>query len=196
MTCRDLQEAQSNHLALVLRQKASELPLSRQDSVDISDLNGTELCLKESVKSSPRTNPKWLDRVQRTSESWLNFGLAVLNYRITDLENSCFDDTVSDEKVFKRNEQRIDFHLRWAQWLLRRGHRLQCTGIYGDWQYSFRTFRYIPKDALIVDFCMAGDVLNVQKLFAKRLASPHDRVELEDEDWSLLHVSHLNISRK
>ncbi len=29
---------------------------------------------------------------------------------------------------------------------------------FGSWQYSFRTFRYIPIDALIVDFCFAGDV--------------------------------------
>ena len=113
----------------------------------------------------------------------------MLGYRLTNLEVSYSYKTAYNEKLFKRHEQRVVFDLGLAKWLLRRGFRVECTGLYGDWQRSFRTFRYIPRNALIVEFCQTGDILNVQKMFAKRLASPHDRVAFEDDDWSLLHVS-------
>ena len=57
-----------------------------------------------------------------------------------------------------------------------------------------------------MDFCLEGDIANVQKMFDKGLASPFDRVmyryenkrksldgndqvKSTCEDWSLLHVS-------
>ena len=51
--------------------------------------------------------------------------------------------------------------------------------MYGSWQYNFRTFRYISHDALIVEYCIDGDITNVQKMVGKGLASPCDRVMYE-----------------
>ena len=106
---------------------------------------------------------------------------------VTTEQESILREESGDERRISARRTRYD--LRIAQWLLSRGFSWQSFGIYGSWQHSFRTFRYIPKSSLIVDLCIEGDLANVQKVFEKRLASPFDRVAYQDEDWSLLHVS-------
>ena len=100
-----------------------------------------------------------------------------------------------NERSMKARRTRYD--LRLAQWLLTRGFSWQTSGIYDSWKYSFRTFRYIPRDALIIDLCIEGDTANVQRMFDKGLASPFDRVRMWGyEDWSLLHVSHQSLAAR
>ena len=91
------------------------------------------------------------------------------------------------------NERRIlarrtRYDIRIAQWLFSRGFSWQSSNTYGSWKHSFRTFKYVSKDSLILDFCREGDVANVQRMFEKGLASPFDRVCHGSDDLSLLHV--------
>ena len=123
----------------------------------------------------------------RQEESAYNFGFAVLKFVGTEQESVLVEDSGNNRSIKTR---RTRYDLRLAQWLLTRGFSWQTSGIYGSWKHSFRAFRYIPRDALIIDFCIEGDVANVQKMFDKGLASPFDRVTMWGYgDWSLLHVS-------
>ena len=133
----------------------------------------------EARRSSQRRRTKQVERAY-------NLGLAIIRCVTAEQDSVLVEDSGNKESITAR---RTRYDLCLAQWLLTRGFSWQTSGIYGSWQYSFRTFRYIPEDALIVDFCIEGDVANVQRMFDKGLASPFDRVRYEDEDWSLLHVS-------
>lgn len=116
-----------------------------------------------------------------------NFGVAMLRIVTTKQESVLVEESGNERRTSAR---RIRYDIRIAQWLLSRGFLWESFGIYGrSWQHNFRTFRYIPSDSLIIDFCKDGDVANVQRMFDKGLASPFDRVAFEDEDWSLLHFS-------
>ncbi len=96
----------------------------------------------------------------------------------TEYESVLTDGTGNERRIPSRRT-RYDFRI--AQWLLSRGFTWQSFGMYGSWQYSFRTFRYIPHDALVVEYCIDGDLTNVQKMFDEGLASPFDRVMYEHE---------------
>ena len=141
-------------------------------------------CLNPKGTSQARRRPKHNRRLQQ--ERTYNLGLAILRLVSTEQESSLIDESGNEQKVPARRNR---FDLRVPQWFLSRGFSWESFSIYSGWQYSFRTFRYIPHDSLIVDFCTQGDLANVQKLFAKGLASPFDRVRRENDDWSLLHVS-------
>lgn len=137
-------------------------------------------------KPSPQaTRPSRRGRAKRYERAY-NFGLAVLRFVTTEQESVLVEESGSERRVLAWQTR---YDLRLAQWLLSHGFSWQTYGIYGSWQYSFRAFRYVPSDALIVDFCVDGDVANVQRMFEKGLASPFDRVRYQREDWSLLHVS-------
>lgn len=141
-------------------------------------------------KPSPQaTCPPRRSRVKQHERAY-NFGLAVLRFVTTEQESVLVEESGRERRVPARQTR---YDLRLAQWLLSHGFSWQIYGIYGSWQYSFRTFRYVPRDALIVDLCVDGDVANVQRMFEKGLASPFDRVRYQDEDWSLLHVSSASI---
>lgn len=135
--------------------------------------------------SSQATRPLRRSRAKQYERIY-NFGLAVLRFVTTEQESVLVEESGSERRV-PAWQNRYD--LRLAQWLLSHGFSWQTSGIYGSWQYSFRTFRYVSSDALIVEFCVDGDVANVQRMFEKGLASPFDRVRYQSEDWSLLHVS-------
>ena len=140
------------------------------------------------LKASPPTIRKPRLSTTRQEARAYNFGLAMLRFISTEQQSVLSDETGVKRRIPAR-QSRYDFRL--AQWLLSRGFSWQSFGIYGSWQYNFRTFRYIPEDSLIVHSCGKGDLANVQRLFDKGLASPFDRVDMEDlGDWSLLHVSH------
>lgn len=146
--------------------------------------------LVELVSFSPTASPQAPRRPKhrtKQQERTYNFGLAMLRLVATEQESTFVEESGNERKIPSR---RIRYDLRLAQWLLSRGFSWQSFGNYGSWQYSFRTFRYIPEDSLIVDFCVEGDLANVQRMFDKGMASPFDRVEDDDlGDWSLLHVS-------
>ena len=162
-----------------------------------------EPLIPAALPQAPRRPKHRTTQQKRVYES----GLAVLRFVTTEQES-----VITDESGIERSipAHRTRYDLRIAQWLLYRGFSWQSFGMYGNWQYSFRTFRYISEDTLIVDFCREGDIANVQKMFDKGLASPFDRVmyrykrEVRDslngdtvesvcEDWSLLHVSSENL---
>ena len=131
-----------------------------------------------------------------------NFGVAMLRLITVEQESIHKEDSGDERKIPAR---RIRYDLCIAKWLFSRGFSWEFFGIYGNWQYSFRTFRSIPKNALIVDFCKEGDLINAQRMFEKGPASPFDRVKYEceerlldggtyryEEEWSLLHVGCAN----
>lgn len=43
------------------------------------------------------------------------------------------------------------------------------------WKFSLQPFRAVPEDALIFDLCRDGNILAVQRMLSKGLASPWDR---------------------
>lgn len=55
------------------------------------------------------------------------------------------------------------------------------------WQYKIQTFRAVPYDSLIFDFCEKGNLDGVRTLLGRREASPWD---VNPEGWTPLHVSH------
>ncbi len=139
-------------------------------------------------KASPPTIPKLRLNTTRQEARAYNFGLAMLRFISTEQESVLSDETGVERRMPAR-QSRYDFRL--AQWLLSRGLSWQSFCKYGSWQYTFRTFRYIPKDSMVVKFCKKGDLANVQRMFDEGLASPFDRVDRGIlGDWSLLHVSH------
>lgn len=143
-------------------------------------------------KPSPQdARPSRRSRAKQHERAY-NFGLAVLRFVTTEQESVLVEESGTERRV---PAQQTRYDLRLAQWLLSHGFSWQISGIYGSWQYNFRTFRYIPSDALIVGFCVGGDVANVQRMFEKGLASPFDRVRHQSEEWSLLHVSSSSLLR-
>ena len=218
---REVQEAGFKYLSLGLGPQNPPLSakINRQ-SLDTSTVTSTNESLvpetrllqpipkspAEVMSFSPTVSPQAPCRPKhRTTqqERAYNFGLAMLRLVTTEQESFLTDESGNERRTASRRNR---YDLRIAQWLLSRGFTWQSFGMYGSWQYSFRTFRYISNDALIVDYCIDGDLKNVQKLFDKGLASPFDRVMIEDEleyqisdgsirveyeceDWSLLHVS-------
>ena len=152
----------------------------------------------EMMSFDPTASPQAPRSLQRKTtkqeEGAYNFGLAMLRFVSTEQEYVSVGDSGNERRIPARRT-RCDLGI--AQWLLSRGFSWQSSGTYGNWQYSFRTFRYVPHDALIVDFCREGDTANVQRMFDKGLASPFDRVRYEGEnwsqDWSLLHVSRVSL---
>ena len=138
-------------------------------------------------EAAPPANCRPHRRMIKQEQRTYNLGLAILRLVATELETSTVEESGNKRRI---SAQRTRCDLRMAQWLVSRGFSWQTFNVYGSWHYSFRTFRYIPEDALIVDFCIEGDVANVQRMFEKGLASPLDRVRRTKQgDWSLLHVS-------
>ena len=159
-----------------------QLTSEAQDEAWVSHLKAPP----EAPRPSQRRRTKQVGRAY-------DLGLAVLRYVAAEQESVLVEDSGKERSITTR---RTRYDLRLAQWLLTRGLSWQTAGIYGSWQHSFRMFRYIPEDALIVDFCIEGDVANVHRMFEKGLASPFDRVRYEDEDWSLLHVSSVRLLKQ
>lgn len=141
------------------------------------------------LTASPQAPHRPKHRTAHQKVRACNLGLAMLRLITTDQESILIEESGNERRIPTR---RTRYDLRIAQWLLSRGFSWQFFGTYGSWQHNFRTFQYVPEDSLIVDFCIEGDLANVQKMFEKGLASPFDRVAYEDEDWSLLHVSCVN----
>lgn len=205
---RELQEAGFKSLSLSLRPNelpqqatSNEQTLAMPSTASAKENLVTETrppqavpnSLVELVSFNPTASPQAARRPKHHTmqgERVYNFGLAMLRLVTTEQESLLIEDSGNAGRTPAR---RTRYDLRIAQWLLARGISWQSFGVYGSWKYSFRTFRYIPEDALVVDFCKEGDLVNVQRMFEKGLASPYDRVVFEREEWSLLHVSHTNV---
>lgn len=209
-----MQEAGFKSLSMSLRPKDSALqtttsaqflemsataPTNENSVIRTQEVEPTEKSPVAMVSFDPKASPQASHSSQRKTtkqeEGAYNFGLAMLRFVSTEQESVFVGDS-GDERRIPARRTRYDLHI--AQWLLSRGFSWQSSGIYGSWKYSFRTFRYIPHDAPIVDFCLEGDIANVQRMFDKGLASPFDRVRWEPKywgggDWSLLHVGRTSL---
>ena len=203
---REMQEAGFKSLSLSLRSRnpalqvknsGQYLDVSFSTSADEGLASETRLLkpildspvdlLSFNPAASPQTpcRPKQRTTQQRRA---YNFGIAMLRLVTTEQESILVEVSNNERRI---SAKRIRYDIRIARWLLSRGFLWESFGMYSrSWQHSFRTFRYIPEDSLMIDFCREGDVANVQRMFNKGLASPFDRVAKEDEDWSLLHVSY------
>ena len=173
-------------LEMVTAAPLNEISVNEIQKLQLTPKSSVEagVCDLEAPPEAPRPSRR---RKTKQMERAYDLGLAVVRYVTAEQESVSVEETGKERSITAR---RTRYDLRLAQWLLTHGFSWQSSSIYGSWQYSFRTFRYIPLDALIVDFCVEGDVANVQRMFDKGLASPFDRVRYnEDEDWSLLHVS-------
>jgi hypothetical protein len=101
--------------------------------------------------------------------------------------------TSSDrETVDNRNltEHKTVFTCHSARWLLRRGFDsgidvLIMKAIQG-WQYQMRTFRVVPYDSLIFEFCSNGNLDGLRSLLVRKEASPRD---MNSYGWNPLHMS-------
>lgn len=196
---REMQEAGFRSLSLSLRPKGLALQATgneqphemsttastKEDLVIVPKSPVELVCFNPTASPQAPRRPKHRTTQQDKAKAY-NFGLAMLRFVTTEQESILVEESGTERKIPTR---RTRYDLRIAQWLLSRGFSWQSFGMYGSWQHSFRTFRYIPLDALIVHFCIEGDLANVQRMFEKGLASPFDRVSYENEDYSLLHVS-------
>lgn len=178
-------EATSNdkYLAMSNAASAENLVIEKQPQQPIRNPPVKLLSFNSKASSQAPRGPKYHTTQQ---ERAYNFGLAMLRLVTTEQESILREDSGDERRISAR---RTRYDLRIAQWLLSRGFSWQSFGVYGSWQHSFRTFRYIPESSLIVDLCIEGDLANVQKVFEKGLASPFDRVAYQYGDFSLLHVS-------
>lgn len=202
---REIQEAGFKSLSLSLRPKGPALQaigigqslISKSTTSESEDLV-VETPLLQSIPNSrgeivsfdpmasPQATCQQKHRTTQQEKGAYNLGFAILRLITMEQESILIKGSGKERRI---SAQRTRCDLRIAQWLWSRGFSWQSFGVYGSWQHSFRTFRYIPANALIVEFCCEGDLANVQRMFDKGLASPFDRVAFRDEDWSLLHVS-------
>jgi hypothetical protein len=87
-------------------------------------------------------------------------------------------------------EYESHFVLHPAQWLLRWGVSfgvdMAITKSIHGWKNNIRTFRAVPDNSLIFDFCKTGNTMGVKSLLARGDASPWDTNSL---GWTPLHVS-------
>ena len=169
-------------------------PMNEHSAIETPPPNSLPSSSVELVSSYPalfsQAACRTKHRTTQQSERAYSFGFAMLRLLSAEQESIFLEESGKERRVPAR---RTRYDVRIAQWLSSRGFSWHSYGTYGSWQRSFRTFQYVPKDSLIVDFCRQGDVANVQKMFETGLASPFDRVhydnKVEREDWSLLHVS-------
>ncbi|KAE8381609.1 ankyrin repeat-containing domain protein [Aspergillus bertholletiae] len=91
----------------------------------------------------------------------------------------------STSNIESESEKRT-FKLRFARWFRFGIIELQALKQWGSWIYQLRHYHVIPSDSLLFQFCLDGDLTNVQRLFSKRLASPFD---LSPKGQTVLHYS-------
>lgn len=169
--------------------EVQDLVTQNQSSRPKPDSPAEMVSSRPTAPSQAARRPKY--RTTHQESRTYNFGLAMLQLVEAEQESILTNGSGNQGRLPKR---RTRYDLRIVQWLLSRGFSWQSFGVYGNWQHSFRTFRYIARNARVVKLCRRGDVPSVQKMFEQKMASPYDRVVriLENgrvEEWSLLHVS-------
>lgn len=94
------------------------------------------------------------------------------------------------ESEFDHYEYETHFILHPAQWLLQWGVNfgldMAITKSVQGWKNSMRTFRAVPDNSLIFEFCKSGNTMGVRSLLSRGEASPWDTNSL---GWTPLHVS-------
>ena len=100
-----------------------------------------------------------------------------------------------DQNSTDRYEDENSYTIRPARWLINLGFTCgfrfdvsQCS-MFG-WKSALDTFRPVPDDALIFEFCKEGNLPAVRSLFIKGHASVKDT---DSEGRTALHVSHVYV---
>lgn len=93
-------------------------------------------------------------------------------------------DDVSESSTW--HELETTFRFIPAPWLTRLSFEFVSTKTFDARSHNLRTFRTVPLNALIFEFCQKGNVAGIRSLFQRGLASPFDR---DVVGWTPLHVS-------
>ena len=95
---------------------------------------------------------------------------------------------LSNEKESKETE--IAFRFYPASWIVNLGFSYGLTAYViqssQNWEHAMKTFRPVPDNSKIFEFCKIGNIIGVQYLLSKKLASPWDT---NSTGWTPLHVS-------
>lgn len=88
-----------------------------------------------------------------------------------------------------KEQQKFEKRFVPAAWLRLPGLSVlsqRTNGLYGQWTYTFRTFRVVPDSSPIFEACKTGNLEELQYLIKTKRATIFDNSE---SGWSLLHVS-------
>lgn len=141
------------------------------------------------TRKSSRVVPS---RTRNKRSTTFNLGLLTVRYETSEVPRRSSGHDTETQPVNRQHTVEVRLPARFLPW----GIYCASSGIYGDWTRTWQTFRYVSEDSLIVQYCMDGDVENVQRLFQWGLARPSDRIRcfsrfsIKTDDWSLLHVSY------
>ncbi|PKX88939.1 uncharacterized protein P174DRAFT_471363 [Aspergillus novofumigatus IBT 16806] len=80
----------------------------------------------------------------------------------------------SDTAQTEYRSEKKTFTLRSTGWWSSRIIELQAIRQASQWTFNLRPWHVVSPNSMLFDFCMDGDLRNVQRLFSKRLASPFD----------------------
>jgi ribosomal protein L7/L12 len=86
----------------------------------------------------------------------------------------------------RRKSTTTSISLNIPDWISARRYQICFKKSQQGWDQSFRTYRTVPLDAKVFDYCMAGDLTGLQYLFESGFSSPF---EIDPEGRTPLHVS-------
>jgi hypothetical protein len=157
-------------------------------------LHGKEL-LGLAEKGGPtqrRTHRKLLEVCdKRTTNVFGTVTFRSRTYRIDGMEKYKQTSNANEETDDEGYPEVLEytFRVQPAQWLLKLGLRfavqLAVSQSQMGWTHVIQTFRPIPDDSLIFDFCKVGNVEGIKTLFSRGEASPWD---VDSDGWTPLHV--------
>ncbi len=169
-----------------------------QDAPDPSNIEHNT-CDQQSKKRSASATvcdaicKRWRVRCQAPSTVSIKDFFAGRIYIHTDAYHIMTKLSSNSETVHRHDnlEYETVFTYHPAPWLLRSCFRFGFNALVmkaaQGWQHHIGTFRAVPNDSLIFEFCEKGNLDDVKSLLVRRDASPWD---VNSEGWSPLHVSH------
>ena len=98
------------------------------------------------------------------------------------LEICSTEAVVSDGRTGRKVLRPSTSRYRLINWTISRVFEFHT---FGNWQFSFRTYRIITRDDPVHQATVSGDLQLVFELCAQGKATPHD---ITADGWSLLHV--------
>lgn len=137
---------------------------------------------------SPRSRD-WIHRITEEQHVMENsFGTIYVSSRISKLESRYFENRY-------QYEHETSFTVCPAWWLFKAGFTyvprfsLFSSSIQG-WKYTLNSFRLVPDDALIFEFCKRGNLDGIQSLLARGQASVKD---IDSQGYTALHVTYSSL---
>lgn len=102
--------------------------------------------------------------------------------------------TEIEEELDYQEESEFRFSMHPAQWLvrlgLRYGLRMALTRSSTEWKHTLQSFRPVPDDSLIFEFCKRGNIDGIRHLLSRKEASIWDT---NSKGYTPLHVSLFNL---